>query len=140
MNSVNHLKRDYEEIFRNLLEFEKIIDSEDIDNINLSYVFHKLMGLLLAHRKNEKSFFVEIKNKTDEDNSINIKTERALINTKSIRGHIMVINQAIMSKDDGRIKLALDNDGRMLVSKIKDYIFKDEEALDRLLFLHIVTR
>ncbi len=138
MNSVTHLKMEHEEIFRNLLEFEKIIDS--IDYINLSYVFHKLITLLLAHRKNEKSFFVEINNKRDEDNDLNIKRENVLINPKIIGGHIIVINQAILSKDAEKIKLALDNDGRMLASKIKDYIFRDEKALDRLLFLHIVTR
>ncbi len=139
MGSMNYIlekeKKDHAEIFYGLLEFEKIIDNDAFDYRDLIYAFHKILNLISRHKKYEEYLVNEINNK---DNEINVSKNMILMDQRTIRGHIKVIGEAIKSKDRDYIRAALDNDGRMFISKVKEQIFKEEQIFDNLLFLHLV--
>ena len=138
MNSINSLekeKKEHAEIFYGLLEFEEIIDSNNPDYWNLIYTFHKILNLISQHEKYEEYLLNKINN---NENGVNISKNMILIDQRAIRGHIKVIGEAIKSKDMNYIRVALDNDGRMFVSRVKEQIFKEEQIFDNLLFLHLV--
>ncbi|MEK6840501.1 MAG: hypothetical protein AABX79_00935 [Nanoarchaeota archaeon] len=139
MNSIQYLekeKKDHAKIFYEILELEKVIDKNDLDYNNLVDIFYKILDLLSQHKKHEESLLNEI---NKGNNEANISKDMILIDPRRISGHIRVIIGAIRSKDKDHIKIALDNDGRMFISKVKEQIFKEEMILDNLLFLHLVN-
>ena len=134
MNSINYLEKDHGEIFRELLEFEEMIDDEYLDYFGLTHSFHKLINLLVEHEKNLKVVFV----KNNPENIITSQMKQISLDPRLICGHVRVINDAIKSKDINLIKVSLDNDGRMFVSRIKEQIYREEKFLDKILFLHLL--
>ncbi len=136
MLRVNYLKKDHEEIFKGLFEFEEMIGQEDLDYKEISYIFQKITKLLFRHEQNEKFLLDEI----SKDYYMKIPLSAISLDPRRINGHIRVINKAISSKNQNFIRLALDNDGRMFISKVKDHVFKEEKIFDRLLFLHFVQQ
>ena len=134
MSDVDYLKNDQDEIFRRLVEFEEIIDGrvQDVDYWHLLFVFHKLTDLVFQHEQNKKFIM-------DSSNEYYLRTplSRLFMDQRRVRGHIRVINQAILSKDINFIRVALDTDGRMVISNIKNHISREELILDRVLFLRM---
>jgi len=51
---------------------------------------------------------------------------------------LKVIHDAFKSGNIAFLKLALDNDGRMFISKIRNHFHKEEEIFDKILFLHMI--
>lgn len=134
MNSIDYLKKDHEEISKNLSEFENIISEKekDIDYWNLIYVFHRLKEVVFEHEQNKK-FIAE----KSGDFQIKTPITKMLLDQRKVRGHMKVINEAILSKDINFIKVALDTDGRMVSTNIKHQMLREELILDRLVFLRM---
>ncbi|MEX0920345.1 MAG: hypothetical protein WDZ69_02065 [Candidatus Pacearchaeota archaeon] len=135
MVSVGNLKREHEEIFRSLLDFEEEINNGEKDPLKLSYHLNKTIDLILYHNQNHKSFLEDFDG--EEANNIKNQINKSRINPREIRGHIFVISKAI-SSNNGGIKTALENDGRMFISKVKEHILNEEMILDKMLFLGVL--
>lgn len=118
MNSISYLKKDHKEILNSLFEFEEAVNNKDIDYWNLIYAFHKLSDLLLQHEQNERFVFKGI----SRNRSIKIPVSKIFLDPRRVKGHIRVINGAILSKDVQLLKVALENDGRMFISRVKEHI------------------
>lgn len=138
MVSIDYLKREHEEIFRSLIDFESEINNGQTNHFNLAYHLNKTIDLILYHRKNHNSLFSTLNGKKYE--SVKEKLNRVKIDPRTIKGHIIVISGALNSRNQNDIKVALENDGRMLISKIKEHIFNEEKILDELLFLSLLPQ
>ena len=133
MNRIRYIKKDYKEILKSLFEFEEAVKDKDIDYWSLIYVFHKLSDLLVQHEQNERFAFKG----TRRNHSMKMPVSRIFLDPRRVNGHIRVINEAIMSKNAQLIKVALENDGRMFISRVKEHISGEEKILDRFLSPHI---
>src|SRR3990172_12136775 len=134
MYRVNYLKREHEEIFRNLLELEEMINQEEHNHTEIYEIFQRITKLLVQHEQNE----IFLLNEVNNDYYLNAPIRNVLLDPRKIKGHMTVINNALASKDPNFIRVSLDNDGRMFISKVKEQIFREEKVFDKLLFLHIV--
>lgn len=134
MSSVDYIKEGHEEISKNLSEFESIISEKEknLDYWNLIHVFHNLTDQIFE-REQKKQFIVE----KSKDFQIRTPINKMLLDQRKVKGHIKVINEALLSKDINFIRVALDTDGRMVSTNIKHQMLKEEQILDRLVFLRM---
>ena len=134
MQRISHLKKEHEDMFREILVFEEMIDNGHVNYLELVYTFHKIIGLTVKHEKSLRGFLSH-----NNIEGLNQKAKSIFLDPRLIQGHVKVIGNAIKSRNQGIIRVALDNDGRMLISKLKENIFKREIFFDRILFLHLAN-
>lgn len=126
MDIIEQLKTDQEEIFHEVLELESLLGSK-VGGQELRYRFYRTINLLFNHEQNKELFINEFPGMGF--------SEEILIDPRMIWGHIEVINNSMRSGDESYVKVALENDGRMLISKVKRQMFKERKFFGRLLLL-----
>lgn len=122
--SIVDLGEEHSEINVILSEIEEIIDSEEINFSNLVHTFNKFFHLWDEHEKNEEELFSFL-----EKNKINFPIFKFIFEHRELRGHKKVLEDAIKSGSDFKIKVALDTDGRILINKIKRHMAYEDDIL-----------
>ena len=126
MDIVEQLRKDHDEIFQEVLELESLMERET-DRREMVYKFYRTINLLFNHEQNKGLLVDELLGAAFG--------EEILIDPRTIWGHIEVVNNAIRSDDQNYMKVALENDGRMFISKVKGQMFKEQKFFGRLLLL-----
>ncbi|MDP3987435.1 MAG: hypothetical protein Q8P81_04390, partial [Nanoarchaeota archaeon] len=133
MNILNYLKKEHEDIFKSIIEVEEVIEDGNTSASEIIYIFTNFLRLVKQHEQNESFIFRKLENNCD----LKVPMYKIMIDSRRINGHVFVMKKAMHSQDETNLRVALDNDGRMLLSKIKEQIFREEMVLDRILFLHM---
>ncbi len=127
MLHVNEIKKDHEEIRGHLDQLEEIMEVDEIHYPNLIHVFKNLSSKWDSHEAKEENFFKKMKTNKDD-----FPFEKMLFQHKDLRGHKKVIEDAINSGDELEMKISLETDGQMLISKLRNHLDKEEWHLDKL--------
>lgn len=127
MNFIERLRKEHEQIERELIEMETIIDSVDINYPNLVHVYKKLHNLWNSHETKEEKIFPILRHE-----KIVIPTKKMLFEHEQIRPHGVAIIEAINSGDDSKTKVALEKHGRIIINKIRAHINSEDEILFRI--------
>ena len=132
MNRVPILRREHQSIQNILIKMEELIDEDELDYKKFKNLYDKLIKIGKEHEKRETSFFKDLK----KANIIPTPLERIFYQHNILEGHAKAINEAIKSDNPQKLKLALENDWRMILSKIRQHIFEEEIILDKVLFIY----
>ena len=123
MNPIKILKKEHEDIERELLELEEITQSETINYPNLIHVFRKLHEIWNLHEQKEEKIFNAL-----EKEKIKIPVEKMLFEHKELSKHKKEMLNAINSGSEFKIKQALYSNGKFIIKKLREHI-KDEEDI-----------
>ena len=120
------LRKEHEEIERELIEIETIInDSETgINYSNLIHVLKKLYVIWDSHEIREEGAF-----KIFKKEKIKIPVETIIFEHKKLKPHKEKIKNAIESGSEFNIKESLNKDLRKIVFLLREHISKEEEIL-----------
>jgi hypothetical protein len=122
------LRKEHEKIDNFLSEIDSFLDRERIDPPVVANVLHDFGNIWNSHELREERIFAETTKREG-----NFPEETMLIEQhKELRGHWQVLQEAISSEDENKIKIALDTDGRMLIDKFRKHIQFEEEYFDSL--------
>jgi len=126
MNPIDYLKQEHEDIERELIELETIINDMDneINYPNLVHVFRKLHKIWNEHEKKEDEFFPILERKR-----INIPVEKMLFEHKLLRKHKTAVYKAFISGSEFEIKKALNNDLKIIIEKLREHINDEDDVL-----------
>lgn len=139
MQRILAIKKEHHEIERILLTLEEILDKENLDYNSFKRNFNKLIDLLAKHEKKEDPLFEELK-KIMDDSEMKKKFQHIDLIHRMIKGHVKIIKDAMKSKKKTNLKIILENDGRMLISKIRSHIRDEEIIFERVLFLNLLAQ
>jgi DUF438 domain-containing protein len=126
MEIINILSEEHEQIEQEIEEFEEVIQELELEGIiNFPNLIHSLKALKELWDKHE----------VKEDRVFSIfKQERIVIPVKTIlfehgelRKHLENIRHALETEDNQ--KLIIKQDGRAIITLIRDHILKEEEIL-----------
>ena len=129
LKDIRLLKKEHSEIRKFLAEIEKFINGSDIvDYKPFSILFNKFSYLWNEHEKFEDELF-DSSNKKLKD----FPTEKMLLEQhRQLKGHCKILKNAIDSKDEHKLAVALDTDGRMLIEKFRNHLEIEDKFLDGL--------
>ena len=123
MNPLDVLKKEHEQIERELIELEEIMSCEVINYPNLMHVLKSLCDIWEIHEIKEENAFPILKKER-----IIIPVYTLLCEHREIRPHITSLKKAINSGSEFKVKQALENNGRKLIKKIRDHKDKEDEV------------
>ena len=126
MNPIEKIKRDHEDIERELIELETIMETDNINYSNLVHVLRKLHDMWDDHEEFEVVVFNDLKNRGYE-----IPIEKILFEHGNFAEHREKIIRAIESGSETGVKASLFDDGKFIIEKIrahKDFEDEDEEV------------
>lgn len=124
MNCVEILKKEHVDIERELLEFETIMNSEEINYSNLIHTFKKLHDIWNEHENKEEKVFPIL-----EKERIKIPVHRMLFEHKDLKTHKKAIIDAISSGNEGKIREMLGIHGKKIIDKLREHIKFEDEIL-----------
>ena len=124
MNPLEILKQEHQQIERELLELETIMEELDINYPNLIHVWKNLHDLWNSHEEKEEKIFPIM-----EKERIRIPVQKMLFEHKELKKHKQEINKAIMSGSNEDIKTALEIHGKIIIGKLKEHINMEDEIL-----------
>jgi HD superfamily phosphohydrolase len=120
------IKKEHELLGKILNDIESFLDKENIDVSVVAGLLHDFGKMWNSHELREERIFAE---KTKKDGSF--PEETMLIEQhRELRGHWLVLQNALGSDDKEKIRVALDTDGRMLIDKFRNHISFEEEFFD----------
>lgn len=120
---IKDLKKDHILINRHIKDIERLRKNNKINLNNLKTKFRDLCYLWNTHEEKEETLS-NIKNKKT------LELEKFPLEHRELKGHKKVIDNALKSRDQIKIKVALDTDGRMFIDKLKDHMGKEEYSLE----------
>lgn len=124
MNAIEVLKKEHEEIERELLELEEIMSADFINYPNLAHVWRKLIDMWNAHEDKEEKVFSVLNHA-----KIVIPVETMKFQHKSMRIHKDAIDRALRSRSEYEMKKALHADGTVIIAKLRKHIKFEDEIL-----------
>ena len=124
MNPIEKIKRDHEDIERELIELETIMEADNINYPNLVHVLRKLYGMWDDHEEFEVVVFNDLKNRGYE-----IPIEKILFEHGNFAEHREKIIRAIESGSEARVKASLFDDGKFIIEKIREHKDFEDELL-----------
>ena len=126
MNPIDILKQEHEDIERELIELETIIEdmNEGINYPNLIHVYERLCKLWNEHEQKENKLFPIM-----EKEKIKIPVEEMLFEHKLLKPHRDALNHAIKSGNESELKKALDNNCVVIIKKLRQHISDEDEIL-----------
>lgn len=132
MDPILELRKEHHEMEELLIALDELIEEKKFDIIRIKELFNELFIMIHAHEEKEDALFPKIskfskdmEDSLDEINSVH----------KTIKGHIIVLKNALDSKDMNFVKNAMENDGRMLFAKLREHMRTEEKIFDSVLFL-----
>ncbi|MBS3077206.1 hemerythrin domain-containing protein [Candidatus Pacearchaeota archaeon] len=124
-SALDIIRREHEKIFDILSEICSFLDEEEIDSLAIANLLHDFGIIWNSHELREERIFAE-KNRAG-----GFPEETMLVEQhRELRGHWMILQEAIGSGDEEKIRVALDTDGRMLIDKFRKHIQFEEEYFD----------
>jgi len=126
MNPIDKLKKEHENIERELLELETIMEDmgEGINYPNLVHVFKKLCYIWDEHEENEEKIFPIL-----EKEKIKVPVEKMLFEHKELKKYKKKILNAINSGSEYEIKKALEDNCEIIIKKLREHISDEDEVL-----------
>lgn len=124
MNAIEMLKKEHEEIERELIELETIMSEDFINYPNLAHTFRKLIDLWNIHEVKEEKVFSILKHA-----HIVIPVETMKFQHQSMKMHKEAIERALNSRSEYEMKKALHVDGTIIIAKIRKHIKFEDEIL-----------
>ena len=128
MNIVEELKKEHEEIERELIELDEIINSETINYPNLVHTFTRLHEIWNAHERKEEVLFLFI----EELTNVEIPVERMMFEHEELREHKNALKDSINSGNNEKVQNALQENGKILILKLRNHINFEDEFLYRI--------
>lgn len=129
MNSIEKLKQEHEEIERDLIELETIMQDEIINYPNLLHTINNLIECWDKHEEKEERIFPILKHE-----QIIIPVKEMLFDHKKLGIHKEAIKKAINSGNELEVKNALNSHGKIIIEKLRKHINDEDEILYRLTF------
>ena len=126
--SIEKIKKEHEQIEREIVELETIMEDDQINYPNLIHVFRKLHNFWNSHESREEVFFEDIFEKNSK-----FPVDKIAFEHKELNGYARAIHDAIKSGDEAEIKVSLDTDGKMLLDKLKKHMEFEEILFDKLI-------
>lgn len=127
-NQIEELKSKHELIERELIELETIIEAEIINYGNLVHVYNKLHDLWNKYEEKEEKIF-PIMGKE----GIKIPVKKVLFEHKVLRPHKEKMKKAIESGSEFEMRTALENNGIVIIKKLREHIEFEDEVLYRIM-------
>ncbi len=124
MNPIEKLKKEHEDIERELLELDEIIKAEEINYPNLVHVLRNLHELWNCHELREERIF-----KIFEKERIKIPVEKMLFEHEALRPHLEKIKKALNSSNELETKISLHTDAIIIIEKLRKHIAFEDEVL-----------
>jgi len=124
MTPIDILKKEHEDIERELFELETISESEIINYPNLVHVFKKLCEIWNEHEKKEEKIFPIM-----EKERIIIPVKKMLCEHKELKFHKKAIIRALGSGSEIVLKKVLNNNGKIITEKLRKHIDDENEVL-----------
>lgn len=118
------IKQEHEQIERELLELEEIINQDEINFSNLSHVWVKLLKIWEEHEEKEETIFPEL---TKHGFRIQITTLH--FEHVALRSHKNNIIKAFKSGNNEEIKKVLHTDMNIIIAQLRNHIEKEEMIL-----------
>lgn len=126
MQQLGEIRKEHEQLLGYLSELDGIPNRNKNIMGETAEQLTKIFKFWDAHEKKEERLFDAI------SNDFPVKSMR--ISHKVLRGHWKVLNLALESHNDEKIKIALNTDGKMLAEKLKKHILAEERLFDKLIF------
>ena len=127
MNFIEKLKEEHEQIERELLELETIMEAEKLNHPNLIHTYKKLHDFWNEHELKEEKIFQILKHE-----SIVVPVKMMLFEHEELRSHKKTLLEAINSGDEEKIKKVLEKQGSLIIRKIREHMNKEDEILYRI--------
>jgi DUF438 domain-containing protein len=127
MNFIERLREEHEQIERELLELEEIMEAKELNYPNLIHVYKKLHDFWNEHELKEEKIFPIL-----EHEQIVIPVKTMLFEHSDLRIHKSAIINALNFNSEEVIKKTLENHGVILIKKLRDHIDKEDEILYRI--------
>ncbi len=124
MDLIEALKQEHRNIERELIELESIIEDEIINYPNLIHVFKNLCLVWDEHEQKEEKIFLIM-----EKEKIKIPVYTMLCEHRDLRGHKNAIKDAIESRNEFKLKKALNEHGKIIIIKLRKHINDEDEVL-----------
>lgn len=124
MNPIELLKQEHRDIERELIELESIIKEEVINYPNLVHVIKKLCEIWDEHEQKEEKIFPIM-----EKEKIKIPVYTMLCEHRDLKGHKDAIKDAIESGSEFKLKKALNEHGKIIITKLRKHINDEDEVL-----------
>ena len=124
MNAIELLKKEHDDIERELLELETIMSEEQLNYPNLIHVLKTLFKLWEEHEIKEEKIFPILKQE-----KIIIPVKTMLWEHSQLRPHRTSIITALNSGNDSNIKTALDKSGKIIIERLRAHIKSEDEIL-----------
>ncbi|MCF7910528.1 hemerythrin domain-containing protein [Candidatus Pacearchaeota archaeon] len=134
MNIIEELKSEHEEIERELIELDEIVDArnEKINYPNLIHVFRKLKKFWDEHEEKEEKLFSIL-----ESENMKIPIEKLKFEHKLLRPHKERVKEAINSGSEAKMKKALEDNCTVIVKQLREHIDEEEDILFSLILSEI---
>ena len=124
MDPIKTLEKEHDDISREIIEFETIMDSEVVNYPNLIHVFKRFCSLWDSHENKEERIFSIMNRKMMTIPIETIKTDH-----EYLCGHIKNMKEAINSGDDYRVRKCFEDDLKVLIEKIKKHMELEDDIL-----------
>ncbi len=133
MNSIIELRKEHMRIEQILVRLEEFLDGEKLDVEKIRKTFSELFAYIKVHEEKEDEIFEEVSEFSKE-----MEESLAEINAvhQIIKGHVKVLKEALVSDDKNYIRVALENDGRMFFTKLREHMHFEEKIFDSVLFMN----
>jgi len=126
-NPIETLEQEHEDIERELIELEEIMQSEEVNYPNLIHVFNGLCKIWDEHEKKEEKIFPVLKKE-----KIKMPVYTMMCEHKDLRGHRKAILESMNSGSEIKIKKALEEHGKIMITKLRKHINDEDEVLYRI--------
>lgn len=120
------IKKEHKIILSQLEILQSIPSRENIDVLHSTInKLGEIYDFWNKHEQKEEKFFKTL--------SSDFPVEKMEIDHREIRGHWKVLLIAVESKDNKKIQLALEIDGKMFENKLKEHMYREEKFFDEYL-------
>jgi len=126
---IEKIKQEHEEIERELIELETIMNFLQINYPNLVHVLRKLTDLWEKHEEKEEAVFPLLEHK----NNLKIPVKKITFQHKELKPYRQTIVEAINSGNNEKVKESLNKQARKIVRKLREHIELEDEILYTLL-------
>ncbi len=124
MNPIEKLKEEHRQIEMELMELETVIETDTINYPNLIHSFKKLCNLWNIHEEEEEKIFKIMKKE-----NVRIPVKIMTWEHRDLKKHKQGIKDAINSGNESKIRKSFEKDLKIIISKIKNHIVKEDEIL-----------
>jgi hemerythrin-like domain-containing protein len=127
MDVINILKEEHDEMRKILRELETVMAKKSEGFYNVYGLLEKFGKIWNEHEVREEKFF-----DLCEDMGKQFPNEVMFIGEhRELSGHWKVIKKAADSKDESRVRVSLDTDGKMLINKIRAHMNQEDKMFDK---------